>query len=43
MKVRLFFAWFDFWVGAFYDRPKRRLYILPLPMVGILIQWEADE
>jgi hypothetical protein len=33
MKVSLFFAWYDFWVGAYYDRTNRVLYICPLPMV----------
>ena len=37
--VRLIFAWYDFWVGAFWDRRRRRLYILPLPCVGIVIQF----
>ncbi len=37
-RVRCFFAWYDFWVGWFFDRKKRRLYVLPLPMVGIEIQ-----
>ena len=39
MTARLMFAWYDFWVGAFLDRPKRRLYIFPLPMIGIVIEW----
>ena len=32
-RVRFFFAWFDFWVGWYYDRKKRILYVCPLPMV----------
>ena len=39
MRIRPIFVWFDFWVGWFYDRPKQRLYILPLPTIGICIEW----
>ena len=39
MTVRPIFAWYDLWIGAFWDRKGRRLYILPLPCVGIVIQF----
>ncbi len=29
----------DLWVGAYWDRTKRRLYILPLPTIGIVLSW----
>lgn len=32
VKFRAFFAWFDFWIGAYYDVGHRTLYICPLPM-----------
>jgi len=37
MKVRLVFAWYDFWIGIFFDRTKRRLYVFPVPCFGIRI------
>lgn len=33
MKVRLFFAWYDFWIGFYFDRKKRALFFNPLPCV----------
>ena len=32
MTVRFIFAWYDFWVGLFYDRSKKCLYVFPVPM-----------
>jgi len=37
--TRPIFAWYDLWVGAFWDQAKRRLYVLPLPCVGIVIDF----
>lgn len=38
MRIRPVFAWYDCWIGLFYDRTKSRLYIFPLPMIGIVIE-----
>ena len=38
MKIRLLFAWYDLWIGVFWDRKTRRLYVLPLPCVGIVVE-----
>lgn len=42
MSIKPLFAWYDIWVGIFWDRTKRRLYILPLPCVGVVIQFGGD-
>ena len=38
MTIRPIFAWYDFWIGGFYDQKKRRLYLM-VPFVGIVIQF----
>lgn len=37
MTIHPIFAWYDIWVGIFVDRPKRRIYILPIPCIGVVI------
>ena len=39
MKVKFVLAWYDLWIGAYLDRSNRRLYILPLPCVGIMFDF----
>jgi hypothetical protein len=38
MKIKPIFAWYDLWVGVFYDRTKRRLYVFPIPMFGFYVE-----
>lgn len=33
INLSVFFAWYDAWVGFYYDREKEVLYFCPLPMV----------
>jgi hypothetical protein len=35
--MRVFFAWYDCWVGWYWDRRRRVLYVCPLPMVVVQI------
>lgn len=37
MNIKLVLAWYDFWIGAYYDRKAKRLYIMPLPCLGVSI------
>ena len=42
-KVKLIFAWYDLWVGALWDAGKRHLYILPVPCLGVVIQFKETQ
>jgi hypothetical protein len=37
MNVKIMFKWYDLWVGAYWDRTNRVLYVCPLPCV--VIRW----
>lgn len=43
MKVEYLFAWYDLWIGFFWDRKKKWLYILPLPTCGIILKFDGKE
>lgn len=39
-KIVPIFAWYDFWVGAFWDNKKKFLYVFPAPMLGFRIGYQ---
>jgi hypothetical protein len=38
LKIKIIFAWYDFWIGLFYDKNKKILYIFLIPMIGLKIE-----
>lgn len=42
MRIRPLLAWYDLWVGVFFDRQKRRVYVLPFPCIGIVIEFDYN-
>lgn len=43
MTIKPIFAWYDLWIGVFYDRIKRKIYVLPLPCLGFVITLKSKE
>ena len=37
MKIRLLFAWYDCWVGAYWNEKAKTLYLM-LPFIGLQIK-----
>jgi len=42
MKTKLIFAWYDFWIGIYWDSLNKKLYIFPIPMFGIMINFKKE-
>jgi hypothetical protein len=40
MSIKPIIAWYDLWIGFYWNREKRRLYVLPLPCIGVVIQFQ---
>lgn len=36
--IRVYFAWYDLWIGAYWSRKDRTLYVCPLPFVVIRVR-----
>jgi hypothetical protein len=39
MRIRLVIAWYDCWIGFYWDCAKRRLYVLPVPCLGFYLDF----
>ena len=39
LKIKPFFRWYDLWVGIFIDTDKDAIYVCPVPMIGIKLEW----
>lgn len=39
-KFRIGFvvAWYDLWIGLYWNRAKQRLYVLPIPCFGFYVE-----
>lgn len=42
-RFKMMFAWYDCWMGFFWDEGKRRLYIGLIPMIIFRIQFRQKE
>lgn len=38
MRLGFVCAWYDLWIGLYYDRFRRRFYVLPVPCLGFWVQ-----
>jgi len=42
VKFSIQFLWYDFWVGGFWDRTKRVLYVCPIPCVVLKFDFKKQ-
>lgn len=39
-KIEFIFAWYDMWIGMYWDRDRRWLYVLPFFCIGFVIKFD---
>ena len=42
MRIRPFFRWYDLWIGAYVWWPARTVFICPIPMFGLRIEFVQE-
>ena len=42
-RIKFFFCWYDFWVGFYYDRRRKKLYFCPIPCFVIEISLRRNK
>ena len=40
MRISAFFKWYDLWIGLYIDIKGKAVYICPIPMFGIKIEYQ---
>jgi len=40
-RVKFIFAWYDMWVGFYWNRESKKLYFFPLPCLGVVFDLET--
>lgn len=43
MKIKFIFAWYDFYVGLYVDREKKRYHLFLLPTLGIVFDFSRSD
>jgi hypothetical protein len=39
MEIKLRWKWYDLWIGAYWSRASRTLYVCPLPTVVLILHF----
>lgn len=39
MRITPIFRWYDLWVGIFIDTKGRKVYVFPMPTLGVVITY----
>lgn len=43
LKVKVIVAWYDVWIGFYFDRSRKTLYFFPVPFIGLKIHYHKSK